>query len=119
MESSTRSAILCFSHLRWEFVWQRPQHLLSRAAAEYDVFFLEEPVRTPIDSPYVKRNSVGEGIEVIQLHVPQAISEAEIESLLKAAARDAISERSDVILWFYTPMALPLADGLDGRGRCP
>ncbi len=36
--------LVCLSHLRWNFVWQRPQHLLSRAAADYDTYFIEEPV---------------------------------------------------------------------------
>ena len=36
--------LVCFSHLRWDFVWQRPQHLLSRAAKHYRVVFVEEPV---------------------------------------------------------------------------
>ena len=36
--------LIVFSHLRWDFVWQRPQHLLSRLAAERRVFFIEEPV---------------------------------------------------------------------------
>jgi len=33
--------ILCLSHLRWDFVFQRPQHLLSRLAARYPVVFVE------------------------------------------------------------------------------
>ena len=36
--------IVCFSHLRWHFVFQRPQHLMSRFARERRVFFIEEPV---------------------------------------------------------------------------
>ena len=38
--------IVCVSHLRWDFVFQRPQHLLSRAAREGRVLYVEEP--TPI-----------------------------------------------------------------------
>ena len=36
--------LVCFSHLRWNFVYQRPQHLLSRAAADHEVIFFEEPM---------------------------------------------------------------------------
>src|SRR3954447_10883577 len=39
-----RESVLCLSHLRWNFVFQRPQHLLSRCAREHDVVFFEEPV---------------------------------------------------------------------------
>jgi UDP-galactopyranose mutase len=36
--------LVVFSHLRWDFVYQRPQHLLSRLAAKRPVIFIEEPV---------------------------------------------------------------------------
>lgn len=36
--------IIVFSHLRWEFVFQRPQHIISRLAKKYNVLFVEEPV---------------------------------------------------------------------------
>ena len=36
--------LVCFSHLRWNFVYQRPQHLLSRFAKHFRVFFIEEAV---------------------------------------------------------------------------
>ena len=36
--------ILCFSHLRWEFVFQRPQHLLTRFARKAPVIVWEEPI---------------------------------------------------------------------------
>src|SRR4051794_22658459 len=39
-----RPGLICFSHLRWNFVYQRPQHLLSRAAVYADVFYFEEPI---------------------------------------------------------------------------
>ena len=36
--------LICLSHLRWHFVFQRPQHLMTRCAAERRVFFVEEPL---------------------------------------------------------------------------
>ena len=38
--------LVCLSHLRWDFVFQRPQHLLSRCARDRRVFFVEEPIFT-------------------------------------------------------------------------
>ena len=35
--------LIVFSHLRWDFVYQRPQHLMSRLARHYRIFFIEEP----------------------------------------------------------------------------
>ena len=36
--------LIVFSHLRWNFVYQRPQHLLSRLARHWRVVFIEEPM---------------------------------------------------------------------------
>ena len=36
--------LIVFSHLRWNFVFQRPQHLLSRLAKRWQVIFVEEPM---------------------------------------------------------------------------
>jgi hypothetical protein len=41
---SSRPTLICFSHLRWDFVFQRPQHLMSRFAAEMPVIYWEEPI---------------------------------------------------------------------------
>ena len=40
---SSRPDILCLSHLRWDFVFQRPQHFLTRFAKHQRVFYVEEP----------------------------------------------------------------------------
>ena len=46
MYAPQKAQLVCFSHLRWNFVYQRPQHLLSRAADSFDVHFVEEPELT-------------------------------------------------------------------------
>ena len=38
------SPLVVFSHLRWDFVYQRPQHILSRLAATRPVVVIEEPI---------------------------------------------------------------------------
>src|SRR5512139_192891 len=43
-EVISNKILICFSHLRWDFVWQRPQHLMSRFARQYTVLFWEEPL---------------------------------------------------------------------------
>ena len=42
--TTERPLLICFSHLRWDFVWQRPQQLLTRGTAQFAVIFFEEPV---------------------------------------------------------------------------
>ena len=38
--------LIVFCHLRWDFVFQRPQHLMTRLAEHYNILFIEEPVQT-------------------------------------------------------------------------
>lgn len=40
VEPAIRPLLLCLSHLRWGFVYQRPQHIMSRMAQDYQVVFL-------------------------------------------------------------------------------
>ena len=42
-KSTDRYGIVVFSHLRWGFVWQRPQQFLSRFAKKHPILFVEEP----------------------------------------------------------------------------
>src|SRR5687768_127137 len=42
--------LICLSHLRWNFVYQRPNHLMSRCARKRRVFFFEEPIND-VDCP--------------------------------------------------------------------
>jgi len=43
-EKKDNADLICVSHLRWNFVFQRPQHLMTRLARERRVFFFEEPL---------------------------------------------------------------------------
>ena len=44
MSAITDTDLICFSHLRWDFVYQRPQHLMSRFSKQFRTFFIEEPI---------------------------------------------------------------------------
>lgn len=106
MESSV---IVVFSHLRWGFVWQRPQHLLSRLAQHHRVLFIEEPVYQT-GSPGMRQSQPAANVTVIEPHTPVsapgfhdsqiAVLQPLLASLLDADQRP--------LVWFYTPMALPL-----------
>jgi UDP-galactopyranose mutase len=101
--------VVCFSHLRWDFVYQRPQHLMSRfARAGRRVFFLEEPI---LDAAEDRLDVTNTEANVYRL-VPHLASEGgEAGTRVKALLKD-ILERFGVeknINWFYTPMMLDLA----------
>ena len=109
--------IIVFSHLRWNFVYQRPQHLLSRLARHYRIIFMEEPV--PNGHDFLERLSPAPNIEVLRPHVTSSVAGFHDDHLpvLQGQLADYLRERDidDYLIWFYTPMALPLAAGLQPR----
>src|SRR6478735_11307836 len=111
------ATLLCFSHLRWNFVFQRPQHLMMRFGREMDVIFWEEPVEIgPKETAYLQvRESEGvESVRVVVPHLPEGMSEEGREATL-ARLLDAhiASIRGPLIAWYYTPMMLPFSRHLD------
>ncbi len=106
-----RPLLLCLSHLRWDFVLQRPQHLLSRATASHEVLFFEEPVLAPGATPRLERRHTPEGVVVCVPHLPEGLSEAALAAaqrqMLDALLATEAGRR--LVVWFYTPMALTFA----------
>ena len=109
----SRPLLLCFSHLRWDFVWQRPQHLLTRAAASYDVIFVEEPVRRPVSTPELEVSTRRGGVRVALPVLPDGMDEADGVRAQRRLVEDLLAGTRPRVLWFYTPMAVPLAAGLE------
>jgi glycosyltransferase involved in cell wall biosynthesis len=106
--------VLCLSHLRWDFVYQRPHHLLGRCARRHRVFFVEEPVFAPGEAR-LDVSPRPEGVEVVVPHLPPGLEEREIESVMQALLGGLCRERGlrDLVVWFYTPYALPYTLELD------
>lgn len=108
--------LVCFSHLRWDFVWQRPQHLLSRAAKHYRVVIIEEPKFVQEKtSPRLDVSSRSGGITVAVPVLPKSLEPEDVvlaqRDLVDAfLARHAEAQR---IFWYYTPMALAFSSHLD------
>ena len=75
--SSASTDLVCFSHLRWDFVFQRPQHLLSRFAKRQRVFFIEEPVFFDGESHF-RVDTRDDGLHIVQ---PQIAHGTEPESI--------------------------------------
>jgi len=108
---------LCLSHLRWDFVYQRPQHLMSRLAAKMPVVYVEEPV--PTDSaPWLEQRHAMPGLTIA---VPRLAPEhCAVGSVAGAAEQrrmiDGLLAERGVdrpLLWYYTPMALAYSDHLE------
>lgn len=103
--------ILCLSHLRWDFVYQRPQHLLSRFARDRRVFFFEEPVfseRPTFLDLTQKENNLWVAVPHISYEDRDTGDLTKIQRIMVEKLIDA-KKINDFILWFYTPMAMDFA----------
>lgn len=106
--------LVCFSHLRWDFVYQRPQHLLSRCAQTRRVFVVEEPIASPDHFWWLEISRRDSDVWIVVPYLPNGISEARAidlqQQLLDALLAEAQIEAP--ILWYYTPMAVPFTHRL-------
>lgn len=109
------SDLLVFSHLRWDFVFQRPQHLLSRFAKYRRVFYFEEPVFGMTDMPRLHFRETPEEVQVIVPYLPAKMEASEIESTLKKLVDELVMEEEleQFTTWYYSPMALPFSRHLN------
>lgn len=107
--------LICFSHLRWNFVYQRPQHLLGRAAKQYRVWFIEEPVRGNELRMSIARQT--DGLTVLVPHLPHGTKPEEALQLQRQLLDEFMQREriSNFIAWYYTPMALLFSDHLKPR----
>jgi glycosyltransferase involved in cell wall biosynthesis len=113
--SASLPDLVCLSHLRWDFVYQRPQHLMSRHARKRRVFFVEEPRIEPVAWPrnVVRRGE--DGVTVATPHLPPGLTPADVAAAQRALL-DELLLREGVqqpALWYYTPMALPFSEHID------
>jgi UDP-galactopyranose mutase len=105
--------IVCLSHLRWDFVFQRPQHLLRREAQRGSVLYIEEPTPAAGQSRMdVHRDATGLVAAVPRLDETAAElrKHQAHRELVEAAMHRHIGEH--YVLWLYTPMAIPLTHQL-------
>jgi UDP-galactopyranose mutase len=104
--------LICFSHLRWDFVYQRPQHLLTRCARERRVFYVEEPI---FDQGSMRLEiNERENVQVVVPHLPEGLqSEVATAAIMKDMIRRLLLENGirEYVFWYYTPMALTFTDG--------
>ncbi|HSE33886.1 MAG TPA: glycosyltransferase family 1 protein [Pyrinomonadaceae bacterium] len=100
--------VVCLSHLRWDFVYQRPQHLLSRAARHRRVYFIEEPLFDDGSMRLEVRES-DSGVKVVVPRLPTGLrSEVATGAVLRQMIDRLLMTEGvrDFVLWYYTPMAL-------------
>jgi glycosyltransferase involved in cell wall biosynthesis len=105
--------LVCFSHLRWGFVFQRPNHLLSRFSKHQRVFFIEEPIFHDGDEKLEIEN-YNENLFVVTPHIKGGLSEEEVQNRQRQFINKLFTNMNidRYFSWYYTPMALPFTDHL-------
>ncbi len=104
--------LICFSHLRWDFVFQRPQHLMSRFAADRRVIYWEEPVAAPAGEPASldTRLDPEHGVVVATPKLPEGLAAAQQTEILKGLLDRLVGANAgELVRWYYTPMMLPFS----------
>jgi UDP-galactopyranose mutase len=111
--TSRTADVLCLSHLRWNFVLQRPQHLMTRCARDRRVYFFEEPVFQPDTSPRLEIERSGP-VTIVVPHLPDHVSAEYADASQRVLIDELIrmERMSEYLLWYYTPMALAFTDHL-------
>jgi glycosyltransferase involved in cell wall biosynthesis len=115
--NSRKAHLFCFSHLPWNFVYQRPQHLMSRAAREFSTWYVEEP--ESIDGPPCLRIARdASGVSVVKPYLPVDCTGGRDAVLSTMIARLLTELRPQTLIsWYYTPMALRFTEDL-APDRC-
>jgi glycosyltransferase involved in cell wall biosynthesis len=110
--ATSRADLVCLSHLRWNFVFQRPQHLMTRFASERRVFFVEEPI-FDAQRPQLKIRRDGR-VRVVVPHLPDGMPPQAVNETLRDLLHGMYAEwRIDSpVAWYYTPMALEFTRAL-------
>ena len=112
-----RPTLLCFSHLRWDFVFQRPQHLMTRFAKDMAVVIWEEPIVIGSDeSAYLDLRPADSfsGVRVAVPHLPEGLSMDQAEAALTELCKNfSRTIKGPLVAWYYTPMMLPFSRGID------
>lgn len=101
----TRPLLMCLSHLRWNFVFQRPQHLLTRAARDYRVIYVEEPELIIGDDPGWQLR-IDKGVTVATPLLPQHLPGVKRNGVLAGLLTRLLAGEVPAVAWYYTPMAL-------------
>lgn len=100
--------LLCFSHLRWGFVFQRPNHLLSRFSKHQRVFFIEEPIfHDGEDKLHIE--NYNENLFIVTPHIQHRASGDEVIRQQQNSVSSLLLQMQikRYYSWYYTPMALP------------
>ncbi|MFM7349176.1 MAG: hypothetical protein ACKO01_06760 [Erythrobacter sp.] len=109
-----RPVIVCFSHLRWNLVFQRPQHILTRLLGQYDVMYWEEPrFEAGAPAPRIEWTLLQDGLARIEPVLPEGLDKAAADAALAKLLEDTLAgETRQLVFWYYTPIMLAFSAGI-------
>jgi len=117
-ENSETQTVICFSHLRWAFVFQRPQHLMSRFAAAGAVIYWEEPhyLEESASARLETARCAVTNVTIATPHLPRGASPHAEQAMLKRLLDTHLAGiTGPLIRWYYTPMMLPFSAHIDAQ----
>jgi glycosyltransferase involved in cell wall biosynthesis len=103
-----KSVLICFSHLRWDFVYQRPQHLMTRFSSKYNILYLEEPIYIDEEKSYLEVKKVKLDISIIVPHISKNLNKLQEHAILLNLLDDYTIKNKIYISvkWYLTPIML-------------
>jgi UDP-galactopyranose mutase len=106
--------LICLSHLRWDFVFQRPQHLMTRWAKHARVFYVEEPIEHEDRQARLEVKQYSERLSVTVPRIPSGSSPEDARRWQTELLHTLVETEGlrDYVLWYYTPMAVPITRSL-------
>lgn len=111
--------LLVFSHLRWNFIFQRPQHLMTRFAKHRRVFYIEEPMFEDVSFPKIHTHQSEEGVFVITPYLPQAFvnRKQDQDMVLTILVDELLLARNirNFTTWYYSPSYLSFTRHLNPK----
>ncbi|MEB0039995.1 MULTISPECIES: glycosyltransferase family 1 protein [unclassified Pseudomonas] len=117
LTANLRPTLLCLSHLRWGFVYQRPQHLMSRFTQDYQVLFFEEPLRSDRSDAWLEEQVQASGVKVLIPHVPTGLTAEAVIQLQRQLIDTYLAAHPplELLLWYFTPMSLAFTEHLQAQ----
>jgi glycosyltransferase involved in cell wall biosynthesis len=108
-------SFIVHSHLRWDFVWQRPQQIFSRLARQHSILFVEEALDA-VDTPMLELSEPHANVVRAVPRLPGAAGMSIDDQhqimlpLLDHALRThplLAGRFHKFVQWFYSPMPAP------------
>lgn len=112
--------LVVLSHLRWDWVWQRPQQLISRLSARHKTWFVEEPLSPPgrPAGPNRLNTRDSDGVRRVWLEIPEqgrhiGYFDQVLPDYIQQLPELIGPPTAERIVWLYTPLALEIALALE------